>query len=1125
MLKQEWYNTNKPYEENGVIYYNYKSEYTTTGGALWNSRKVAAHNLGMRELLDFYNKIGDTLALVSKDENFDYYIDPRPNCGRVYFLISIKKDLLESLEDKDFIADEGLLFKEFTTLSLRKQTKKIIKLIKKYNKILKNKSMSSFGVKLDLSEEIKNLNSFLKTIDEIVVLNRVTVAKNEAIPIKIGFDENGNFSLLVINNIPATIGRTYYSKSKNVKSRFIRNILLNIERLYSISVSENNKKNPDKWTVFFGIIFGETFNINPQNSKFQNTLNAVDVITGGSLQNVAVPCMVKDFIDDKFEELIDNSNFTYGKDCGLITLDAPIKFKNKQIFLDENRLIDTSDLRIDLHSKLLGIREFVGDVRVKDFIDVGIDSSDLNDIYDKVLNYLSFDELLKKVTDCLPDIKDIKDVCLEIYAPLTITFPDTIKISGVFDVISDIVFKATLTLSAKVLITLLENFFDKLVECENGKLELYNFTNDSDTLFGSNASVVNKYISTRIYDNFDDMYNIRSFSVENDASIRKFLDLIAAVMTPQELCSLVRGNPSDKVKDVLDCVVIANPDFPNTETVVDIFTEIGILIDFPTLFLDIPDPTDNDPCLSEEQFDARRTLLMFKDGEISSEILDHQIEKAKEKLKKDVDFINSMVKNRDAGETIVFGGSIDKHIKDTVPTSRLNENLRSIIRNNIKSIYSPLINEFNLSLIGHSSLLKNVSSVDVSEIRNSVYDNPELFRNTDSSIFLGNNLEYSNLNSIKTLKFGPSVLSFESPTNQYDNYVNQILTTPSQIFTVLSIFSGPSVPSIDGPTGEFLDATQQLLEQLFAITFNTKIIALGKEYLQKELKDSITSSTPLFENSWPFGGIPVKEAILEDYLSNEEVSRKTNEYDTSLITGLISSYIKIKTVEFIMKNYNIISDFDGKELNDNFGQEYIKNNCAPLRKYTKNSRIQNFNDTVVAQMNISIEGFKDIYSQSISPKVGVINKFMRSLEILETQDVYNIFNTKGSFYIYKSENEYFLQNIFRKGSIRCDIKTLAVASTLEELIDSLQVKNVFENIFPLRELLSVITIYNLKLYEPSSYFRNLTECIEYMIDNLINGGSVEYDSENSSSNYNRKNTAVTKSSRDVRIDTIEDLGF
>lgn len=1029
MINKDWKKSKVPFIQNGKVVYGYRSKYTTTGGDFFFSRKRESVREGIIKLLSFYSKkipYENIENLIDENmNNLLFYMDNRKSCSPIIFRIILDKEYIDSLENEDL--DDSFIRYSFLKIDFTNKINEIIRLLNSYDKILKKKSqvLSKGSISLSLKNEIKNIKSFLSTLEEINIVNEIAVLPENFISFEVCYDEEGNFKALFINNVRASIGETYYKETRTLKSQFLRYIIVNLEKAYDIATEENSKKKKSRWNDFVSEILEDKFNIRKDSSRFQKSVDGVNYFTSGKLNDIKIPCAVKDLLSNEFDQIVENSKVSRGDDCNFIEVDRLKNEFHKNIEkIREEDFIIKSNLKVEIPDNLLRNHEFVGDLRISGLIDKDFSLNDLEEVYDKFLNYVSLEALLKKVSECLPDLGDIENVCIEVYRPFTVNFPDDIVISGLFKPISELALKGVVTISQNIIVSFMGNFFDKLVECENGNLEFYNFVNDADDIFGVNSDLVNNFINVKISENFDELFDARNLVIDGADDIRNLINSIASILTPQELCSLASGNVPDVTMDLIDCI-IDNSNVPvNSNDFVNIFADIGNLIDLDTILDKIPLPDQDSYCLPDKRLEARELILNYKDFNIPSEVLQEQLEISRNDLENDINFIKDALSKKGQYDHLFFGDkSPQDFIKDQVPCFKDDPNLRKTVQISVDAMLDSTTPMF---VAGMTSVLSNISSAQTPN----VYDG-EYIKLDEGKIKIG---EINFTTQDNTFQLGNFSIDTRKSKSYKESFFQGILNNKSSTNNTIASGSDPFVVINENVIYDGDSSTPESVYNTVMLRFFRKA---GSWYYGSSLSNqsSIVSSrlmneikkfpVNLFEKAW-FDYSSVRKSAVDDFLETQCRTGNNSELYSSLMTGLIGLKIKSKFLTFLVSNYRTISDFDSLVFVDTFVDKLIESEMQIKEEYEEKSRIpvEQYVSNMTSDLTSDISFlFRDFLSSSFSTNKEQLKfRFIEEIPLVESNKFSDVVNVIGPLYLSRHSgnevigNDYIDLNIILKKS-------------------------------------------------------------------------------------------------------------
>lgn len=1148
MLPFDWTTLKKPKLHEGRYYWNFVSPVISID--ISESEKEQATEKGLQKIFSFFGKqrppsmtvlVSDSLSLS------EIYIDPRPVCNELKVLVSIKKDDLDSLDDIEYDIDNLLIFNT-TTQELAEYIDELSKMMFRHSlyALLAREFLHIDDFIVDLDKKRKKIARIPEEMAARALLNDVRYNVSEEDSLQILFNDNRLFVGAILNGTPLKKGATAADdvSTSALLDQFSSTLLSQLEEIGPLAYNVNHSRTREVWRGFYRdhITYGEVSfkDIEPEDNFIKEQANNL-------FNSTNLPNFLQTRSDriqreiERFKELpeqflgnqcgpLDLTELAVGEDSDISRIKKIIKTgDDKEI---EDLLIDNTFIKVNIYERNRNRLDYVGDIVFDTIPEIFPNGpSTIDEVYDNVLNYISFDLLIKKAMQCLlaqGEFPELWKLCIDIYLPFSLTLIDNLKIPDIFGFISDLIVKALLFILQQALFLLIDSIIDALEKCIRGKLIDTGITDLDDTFNNVDAAVTR--LAQKVYDNFDNLQDAQLLVEDEFSDPRSLLEDLAVALTPQEFCQVMAGTASDEVYRIVLCLIetrykqIAEK-VDTIEKVKSAFVSLGSLVNLEKcdVDFDIPVPVSPDLCLSREQLEIRKELLQNKYQDISSEMLEEQLEAAEARRKNALEQLSNFLDPNALNDQVYGDSSRQDFAISLSPCSAENEPMRHMIELSTDSAIDPLATFFAQAVLGQTGLSAIFSDIFeqqyISEITS---DN--FAQQTSAGFSIGSppyqvNYSADRGSQQQTVQFGNVQLTstvprapIGAPPGSRINY-----------FTNLS-------PDLDEQ--DYADAFEFFIQFISSKISESQVFAASEQQVRAQLQTIISPLTgyaDLYENCWE-GGTNVRDGINDSYFERDCETRDTTLYTQSVIAGLLRLYVRATMVEFLLKNSGLITQFTSKDLINTFIKDFIEIQLAPIiSSIQKTEFINNVDQLVSDELNVVFDEFEKILEVFTNPNLkddgkNAIHYFFDSIPIVSDDSVLATFNfTKPNFsrfyfisrtkvdqarnqmtisldlkYAKGDSNNLTYVTLLTKERVIPNIALLLpnqideiVLELKEEMENSSQIETLLTYSIPTNDILSFIGMYNM-IRIRNNIFDQLFIMNENMIINLENSDNFTY---------------------------------
>ena len=567
---------NKPYEDKAMLQWrvSYETEWESTGGDQLENRMMESRYGGLKLILDHLAKdsteeqMEKILSAFVGVRSYDYYVDPRPN-SMMRVLVVIDKKYIEALPDAlpDIVSDgidmdsggdvstqtyETVPYNVrecvYHSMTLRGDTweEKLVKCgdYMRGHASLADKFDGTIET-LDLRKEAQRLEGLRSKILNLCSTNGATFGQDDSL--EIGADEN----LVPCYAALQTEGGEYKYFKKGIEafkdgegtdSERTMNYFF---RLYDMSASSSSPQ-AMTWTDFVSYNTRPVVVIKPSGNKDEQPADisdaSVDKNSSTSGNTTA----------DKVDEEISGpeaASRTTGEDGAGggeqclpilegnlpdIKIKAFVGFEGKK---QEDLMLKGEELLSKVWEEAKSSKDYVGDTVTSDIQALQDKITTLDDVFAEVLNKVSLGDLMAAAAKCIKvgnfnfdlDFPELRLPCLELPAIPTIGLPDSLPTDDIMADLSVAISDMIMDLLTQLFVEMVKGILDQLLDiCDSS---------DEDGDFGAEG----------LNDKLDDAVP------RGPLSHKATEDLKLGIMKAAGLFPTVPQHPTDR-KDAIDCI-------------------------------------------------------------------------------------------------------------------------------------------------------------------------------------------------------------------------------------------------------------------------------------------------------------------------------------------------------------------------------------------------------------------------------------------------------------------------------------------------------------------------------------------------------------------------------------------
>lgn len=1132
MIPIDWTKRDRPYTQDGTVYYRYKTQLDTPDISSAQLRQW--NRSGIRELLEYYSKVTDETPadiLSSSLERLDYILDPRPRCNIVYILVSISKIDLGKIDfiSTDILEDSDIVRRSvfINTFNLDSDLEFIYS---KLNSIIAKQNRTSFVLYYNSIKQSRNtkllFSKFFDGLFNILDENDIDISFDREDEIAIFFTEDFRIVAMTFNGNLLRIGVNQINRRPGFNVKMINDLVSNFPTVVADSRIEIISEQDNRWIEFYRSNLSGNFFVNEDEGmklrdKMAEKYSIDNILRRSFVDSEDLKHLnnsVKEALRQDIER-VNQSRILEVDNCSDVQASDLIRFyKTAQEKEYEDALIDNPFIRATYTERTFNIADYVGDEILDALLEGNVLESfhDVGDIYDLVLNSINIDVLMTKILRCLAQDVDftIPKICIDVYNPLVIPLPDLSGFTGIFDFISDLVRKALLAAISELLQTFIEFIFDILDECarlsEQGD-DIYSLDRSPRQYFDGDEQIAIEQMFEKIRDLYDELDSARDIASDEDLS--QFLDDVVAALTPVEFCRLVSGNAGRIVLDVVLCIIEAR--YPNINKVVETREEVASLFNSLSFILDtsicdalIDEIPSGDICATPEQLDFRGALLA--DKEYSPDLIDQQLEKIRNKRLEQIDFARDML-GGDLSNVMFAELSPEQFVMKAIPAVSDNEPARHMVNITVDAVVDPIRDSFETLTLGPGGLQETLPDFLSSEISNN-FSSPNFSLITDQGLrFNSSRFGFDlNLNSQEDVfVIGTNVLTSDNKSGEYssrraafDDLVDYDTLTNSELYDRV-----------------LLTCVTELKRDIlnFPTNFN------ADEFFARAVP--VDETPKIFENCWRKGE-NVRSGISEAFYEKEKTTKNPVDLMDTTIEGVAYLMIQSFVLDYLFKNLTTISRYQFDTFSDKLINKYL---IAAIRRYYSeiDNVIDNFSDDDFSE--IVSRQVNDVYKQIsfVLPSQPVKDRFFGKFSILDGDETLNIggFGLNISNFVFrkfirdKSTDQLFNPNTLPSGllgltesifdsyewvlqfrfkdqqfagsettllEVTRDYEQDFPADLIDELINSDAASALFDYAVPLETIVSSLSIYIVELFSNRDNYFELKELIRIILTNTIN---------------------------------------
>lgn len=1178
MLTLDWTKNIKPWLEEDEYFYTYSSVINPSNYS--DNSYLDMYKDGLLEMIDYFNKVAPDDITPLLKEGQPHLFDPRSQtCSYAYYLISIDKDLLESLDDKSFEIPEG-------TTSLKISYTDFIDLVKSYDKLIasldsylssNDKILTNSGNQIKLGDEL--FAGFRDSIDELMADNHV-FAKN--LFLELYFTNSYFLSLVIYDNSPMSIGMSNFAKDSRARSVLVNGFLSNRDFVDHFISTNSNKDEYYDWGSFIGRIKG-VYDIKIEKSTSVNTA-IKNAIENGPIANV-----INDYKDQAKKDLQNIMNpvkIEVGGSCGKIDgdyLSKVIKSVNDKGIEDafikrtEARINVLDYVEVDFRSStnIAGGHDFVGDRILANFLDTHSYPKTISDVYKNILNYINMEDLLKKALECIAD-ESIPKICIDVYNPFVFNFPDTFSIDGVFESISDLIISQILFIVQEAIMALMRQILKIIEECEFE--DLATIGQRKEELFVDGSLDSNSAIIDNLMQNFSDFQSTKELLANN---FYDFAEEVYATLLPTEFCSLINAVPTSKTMMIVHCILdlkfdILKGKLDTDDKIISSFMALRSFFNSDVCNVERFIPSGNDDICKYSELEYAKENLIASMPNLTAVQVEEQLQLIQDLKKNKLDYFSSMLFGGN-NNSVVFGDKTpDQFAEDQIPCAADNENLKHMVGVTIDGLINSANSIFIDAAAGSFTNSEFfIKETGVAEYKSKISQLDFVKRSGDHSIKIGNWVLSQNIGTSDTTlsgqrmtlksgyaptrEFGPAQYWREEEFKQFPyESVRKVGPVTTQTTTQQSVQNSENnfqaaLQAFQEMQGIDLDASRRLIEEeivekIAGMVKASPLLQVDSSTTKELLLSMVDDETPsgLMFDCWD-GNSPLKDSIISKFAEEECKEKDPASLNKSITTGVIDLFVRSVIVRVAYNNFILAPQFGFKELDKSFTKSLIVRNISKVIPYLSDSYIEDFDMLIQNNMEFVTDKFKDALGPYALPYVNRENNthklFLESLPVLDKLSESLIRTSLSKVFLVDTElngskTRSLYINILDTGSditvgliasVTLPIVYSAINVSLDSAFNNLlarsdKYKLMFDYCFPISDYVSsfsIYNLYNLGLNSPS--WDQLSDVLLYSLESIRNTSNFTYNNDSMGRNERKKMSQSRKN--DGRSDAVRYLSL
>jgi len=1008
MVNFDWTKIERPRFDDGKIFWAYEVV-NLNSATISQDQKNSFIESGLMELLDYYGKTPPSsmrrLTTVS-DRFYEIYFNPSSACYSAKVLIAIRKDDLDALSDRGYNT-AALQIVNTTVKEFEDNVNSITQFLdqaKLYTE-LQDEYLHIDGFIQRLTNPIKEFKTYPGSISDRALENDVLYLPQSQQSLKILYNNDNQFVGVVLDNESLIVGfdGAYNRRRISFNSKFANNFVLQHQNASADARARVSSRARDDWQQYFFdyIKYGDV-SFAPSDT---NNIKFKDVALGTAkavYESSDLPYLInskRNFVIseiDRFKSIPENaftlkcSPLTAGEIKDEAYRIAKIRSKKDA----EDAILGSNLYRATLRD--FDVVDYVGDAIFDDLDNLlGSAPTSIEGAFTNVLNYVGVDTLVNAALRCLlvqGEVPELWKICIDIYKPPTIKFPDGIKIPNLFDFISKLIVKVLLLALQAVLLAILKLILQKLRDCINGTLEDFNERKTASDYFGDGLSDADAYIAEKVFGNADSLGAAGPLTGDDAGNL---LDDIANALTPQEFCALITGSASDEVYKIVLCLIATR--YPTIYESVNTFEKIQAVFEALSGLLNtdacviknvIPIPADASLCLTSDHQTLRKNLLQDKFSDINEATLQEQLDAAEDRRQHEMNTLKSLLESDSPFEDALLDGqSMEDYIQDLIPCAKDNEPMKHIIKMSIDTTLNPMSTFFNQAMLNKDlGFQRSMMNPEREEIRNEMNNSGFIDIKENGFDLSGgaSGVRYRFLgNSVETGIFADQIEVTKTDNLPAEAVQNSISNVRKQL--MLDLFEDPINIS------EYDDIMRIMIESIIDDITRSSFNTVNSEQIAGIFGNIVTDDgkSLLYENCW-VNSESVRKGMLELYLDEDCKKKDSKLYDKVLLAGMVRLYIRTLMVEYYFKNYAIVSQFFSEDFQDSFIKDFLSQKVGfLLSTIDANDYIEDLDSLISEQMNSVFVAFRGYFQGFLNPDMdldgnNIKNYFFDKLQVFQS---------------------------------------------------------------------------------------------------------------------------------------------
>lgn len=1158
MITLDWTKNDKPWIDEGNYYYNYVTIINPNNYS--NDSYQEKYLDGLRELLSYYNKKEDSTLIDNIKEGPYLFDPRSDSCSHAYYLVSLPIDYLDSLMDLPFEIPQGVTPVRMTLDKFYKSTSKYGDLMRSFSSYLSKNDLILTNSSNEQKISSGIFNSFRETIKSLLTINKKSINPSLKIefffsetyfidlviydnePMLVGrnlFSKDKSTRNILVNGCFANkqFVDSFILDIKN-KDKFYdwELFISNIKGVYNLKI--------EKSTSIVSAI-KNALEDGPVVNLAKDYKDAALKTYKDLLDPVRIDVGTCGMVDENYINNIVKNNKLYNIENELIA--------NQEMRINVLDYL-TVNMKSSSENSALDGYDFVGDRILADFLDNKNYPRSLDEVYRNILNYVRVDDLLKKSLECLDDVS-IPKICIDVYSPLVFDFPDRFSISGVFDNISDLILSQILFIIQEAIMALMRQILKIIEECEFEDLKTLGQKDDSLFIDGNledNLPIVNKLL-----ENYDDFQQAKELALNQ---FKDFAEEVYKTLLPTEFCSLINATPTDKTMAIVKCILdlkfnLLKTKLDTDEKIISSFVIMRSFFNSSVCDIGKFVPSGDEDICNYTDLEYLKDNFVSNMPKMSKDELESQIKLIQEIKNNKLNYFSNLLFNGDKSSVVFEGKTPEEFATDNLPCAADNDNMRHIVGVVIDSMLNSVNTIFVDAAAGSFSNSEYFSTQNGRVNYINKITAPEFVNRTNPhSINIGNLILKQNVGSsvlILSTPAGDLEVSSNLAQGASDEYWREeefktfpylkIRKVDSNQTTIDIDTSGQpvdasnvvdsglpnvSISQLSQISANFgnnnninLDQSRQILEEFFIeriikIISSTPLMLENAEVTKQILSNTISDGqlSPIIFNCWD-GQLPVRQGIISKYLEEECKTKNSDSLNTSISTGIVDLYIRSVITQIAYNNFLIAGDIGFNNLNKSFTGDFIIKKLEKVLPYIPDTFIEDYDTLLSNNLQQVTTTFKSALGNYATDTVDRPNNIHYLL--LESIPVFDrisesLIRTSLSklFFIKESTNGQDTMSLYISLLDTGNEITIGQISTVtlptgsstttfhSTIIASENYKLMFDFCFPIKDYVSVFSIYNLfNLGLNSDSWNQIYDLLLYSLDGVRNVNNFTYSND------------------------------